>query len=232
MEVNYVDESIITRLAGSSDNCIRGFNGIYYDNSIDNGHSSCSKHDTNNNSGNSHEDDADNIDENLINIFRYKFTNDFTDELFKFSKIHQYDNRKDFKEAWNSWVEANQELVNDEIRRLDNLGYNGDSMDKMYKSARYYFRKKSTEKKEPIKRRIYIGSQKELLDAMDEHIRTSIRDENFKPSDSFDVFCKKNVDLLKNEVTILCRTGITNSDIIKNKIKKTYKNRYFLVIKK
>ena len=234
MEVNYADKSIITRLAGSSDNSIRDVNGIYCDNTIDNKSSSCSKPGSKNNSGNSHEDDEDDDDanENPINIFRYKFTNDFTDELFKFSKVHQYDHRKDFKEAWNSWVDENEELVNNEIRRLDNLGYNGDIMDKMYKSARYYFRKKSTEKKEPMKRRIYIGTQKELLDAMDEHIRTGIKSENFKPSVSFDEFCKKHIDLLKNEVAILCGTGITNSDIIKNKIKKTYKNRYFLVINK
>ena len=41
------------------------------------------------------------------NIYRYKFTDDFTSELFKFSKIHQYDHRKDFKEAWEIWMEDN-----------------------------------------------------------------------------------------------------------------------------
>jgi len=39
-----------------------------------------------------------------INIFRYKFDNEFTEHLYKFSKIHQYDHRKDFKEAWNIWM--------------------------------------------------------------------------------------------------------------------------------
>ena len=48
-----------------------------------------------------------------INIFRYKFDEDFTSELYKFSKIHQYDHRKDFKEAWNIWIEENEELVDD-----------------------------------------------------------------------------------------------------------------------
>ena len=40
-------------------------------------------------------------------------------------------------------------------------------LDKMFKSARYYFRKKGTEKKEPKRRCSYIGTAKELLDAMD-----------------------------------------------------------------
>ncbi len=164
-----------------------------------------------------------------INIYRYKFTEDFTNELFKFSKIHQYDHRKDFKEAWNVWIEENDEIVNDEIRRLTNLGYDGNIQDKMFKSARYYFRKKSTEKKAPSTRRDYVGVQKTLLDAMDEHIQNKIDGNNCKPSESFDDFCKNNIDLLKEEVSILCRNGITNNVEIKQKIKKTYKNRYFLI---
>lgn len=171
-----------------------------------------------------------NTDDN-INIYRYKFTVEFTEELFKFSKIHQYDHRKDFKEAWEVWTENNSELVDTEVRRLTNLGYDGDILDKMFKSARYYFRKKSTEKKEPVKRRIYVGSQKELLDAMDDHIKTNLS-KDFKPSDGFDEFCKENIDLLKEQVKQLCQAGITDSNEIKAKVKKTYKNRYFLAINK
>jgi hypothetical protein len=167
-----------------------------------------------------------------INIYRYKFTCEFMLELFKFSKIHQYDHRKDFKEAWEIWTENNDELIEDEIRRLNNFGYNGDVLDKMFKSARYYFRKKSTEKKEPSKRRIYVGTQKDMLEAMDQHIKSNINSGNFKPSDGFDEFCKENVNLLKEEVNVLCRAGITNSEEIKEKIKKTYKNRYFISISK
>jgi hypothetical protein len=171
-------------------------------------------------------------DDNIINIYRYKFTNEFTEELFKFSKIHQYDHRKDFKEAWEIWTDNNSILVDEEVRRLSNLGYEGDIIDKMFKSARYYFRKKSTEKKEPAKRRIYVGSQKDLLEQMDEHIKNNIDSGDFKPSDGFDEFCKENVNLLKEQVTMLIRSGITDSNEIKAKIKKTYKNRYFLIINK
>jgi hypothetical protein len=167
-----------------------------------------------------------------INIFRYKFTDDFTNELFKFSKIHQYDHRKDFKEAWKIWLEENEIIVEEEIRRLTNLGYDGDVVEKMFKSARYYFRKKSTEKKAPSKRREYVGVNKALLDAMDKHIRMGITIEDFKPSDGFDEFCIKNKELLREEVNNLCKNGFTDSNEIKNKIKKTYKNRYFLLINK
>jgi hypothetical protein len=167
-----------------------------------------------------------------VNIYRYKFTNEFTDELYKFAKIHQYDHRKDFKEAWEVWMEDNTDIIDIEVRRLTNLGYDGDIIDKMFKSARYYFRKKSTEKKAPAKRRIYVGVQKDLLEAMDEHIKNSINSGDFKPSDGFDEFCKQNVDILKDQVNVLCRAGLTDSNEIKAKIKKTYKNRYFQIISK
>lgn len=167
-----------------------------------------------------------------VNIYRYKFTNEFTNELYKFSKVHQYDDRKDFKEAWEIWTEDNSELVELEVRRLTNLGYDGDILDKMFKSARYYFRKKSTEKKAPTKRRVYVGSQKDLLEAMDEDIKSNISSGDFKPSDGFDEFCKKNIDILKEQVNILCHAGLRDSNEIKAKIKKTYKNRYFLIATK
>jgi hypothetical protein len=167
-----------------------------------------------------------------VNIYRYKFTNEFTNELYKFSKIHQYDHRKDFKEAWELWMEENADLIDGEVRRLGNLGYHGDILDKMFKSARYYFRKKSTEKKAPAKRRIYVGAQKDILENMDEHIRSSINSGDFKPSDGFDEFCKQNIDILKEQINQFVRAGINDSNEIKAKIKKTYKNRYFQIISK
>ena len=218
----------------SNDNSIIDFNN----NDINNNGTSDCRFDTLSNTERNerNENNFDKIDKSKnnpnVNIFRYKFTDEFTGELFKFSKIHQYDHRKDFKEAWNIWTEDNDGIVSEEVRRLTNLGYDGDILDKMFKSARYYFRKKSTEKKEPVKRRDYIGIQKDLLDAMDDHIKSNISDDNYKPSEGFDEFCKANIDLLKEEVNILCRNGFTNSTEIKNKIKKTYKNRYFLIISK
>jgi hypothetical protein len=164
-------------------------------------------------------------------IYRYKFTEELTVELFKFSKIHQYDHRKDFKEAWTIWLENNEYLVETEIRRLTNFGYIGNIRDKMFKSARYYLRKKSTEKKAPAERRNYVAVQKELLDAIDTHIKNIISRDS-KPSDGFDDFCKNNKDILNDEIKSLCKNGMTDSNEIKNKIKKTYKNRHFLIVSK
>ena len=186
----------------------------------------------NNDNKNNNNNDNKNNNENNVSIYRYKFTDDFTKELYTFSKIHQYDHRKDFKEAWDIWIDDNDNLVDDEVRRLTNLGYDGDIIDKMFKSARYYFRKKNNENNEPQKRRVYIGVQKDLLDSMDEHIISNINNKDYKPSEGFSLFCKEKIELLKEEVNNLCKAGFTDHIEIKDKIKKTYKNRYFMLVKK
>ena len=167
-----------------------------------------------------------------VNIFRYKFTEQFTKELYHFSKIHQYDHRTDFKEAWNIWINENEDLVETEVSRLEQLGYDGNIVDKMFKSARYYFRKKSTEKKEPQKRRVYIGVHKDLLEAIDNHILNNINTKKeYKPSEGFTFFCKETTEILQKEVARLYKCGLTDHVEIRDKIKKTYKNRYFIFVK-
>jgi hypothetical protein len=167
-----------------------------------------------------------------VKIYRYKFSDDFIEELYKFSKIHQYDHRRDFKEAWELWIDDNSSLVLQESARLTDLGYDGDILNKMFTSARYYFRKKGTEKKEPRMRCTYVGIQKELLDAMDNHISINLKQSWYKPSTGFTEFCKENIDLLQQEIELLIKYNVVASDEIRNKIKKTYKNRYFMIINK
>jgi hypothetical protein len=163
------------------------------------------------------------------NIYRFKLTKTFMEELSYFSKIHQYDDRLDFKEAWNVWIEDNKEMVQEEISRLYNLGYNGDPIDKMFKSARYYFRNKSTIKNEPKQRRQYISVSNELLYAMDEHINKYIIDEKYQPKTAFIAFCKENEDILKETILKFFDQNIKDTELIENKIKKTYKNRFYII---
>jgi hypothetical protein len=162
-------------------------------------------------------------------IYRYKFTENFMEELYEFSKIHQYDERKDFKEAWKIWVEENETIINTETTRLNNLGYNGNVINKMFKSARYYFRNKSTDKKEPKQRRPYISVTRELLNAMDEHIEKNRYNEDYQPKTGFILFCKTNETILKETLANVVEQGISDSELIQDKIKKTYKNRYFIL---
>jgi hypothetical protein len=163
-----------------------------------------------------------------MEIYRFNFTKEFMDKLHNFSKIHQYDDRKSFKEAWTIWVEENDESVCEEIRRLINLGFNehADIKDKMFKSARYYFRKKSTEKKEPRERSGYSYLQKKMLEMMDTHIVENV---GTNPARLFIDFCENNTDIIKEEIVYLMNSGVqVDSETLKNKVKKTYKNRYFI----
>ena len=165
--------------------------------------------------------------ETSICIYRYKFSPDFVNDLYEFSKIHQYDSRGDFKEAWTNWVQENDETVHEEMNRLTSLGYRGDILGKMFTSARYYFRKKPVLHKTSINttpRHTYTGASKTLLESMDQYIKKS----HFqKPSLSLLDYCRVNQEIMKEEIGNLMKKGIVEKHEIQHKIKKTYKNRYF-----
>ena len=171
--------------------------------------------------------------DSTLPIYRYKFTDTVVNILTEFGKTHQYDPRKVYKEAWEMFISDNEETLQREARRLYELGYEGDCYDKMYKSARYYFRKKSLTKKDPKLRRKYISCDRDVLDAMDEHINNGIKDQgnNFKPSDGYDDFITNNQDMILEEITRMIESGFTDKTSIIKKIKKTYKNRYFQIIR-
>ena len=208
------------------------------DNNFNNNGELCNRNDaqatSSNNLSNKFEEKSNSTDISITTsntIYRFKFTQSFMDELYNFSKIHQYDSRKDFKEAWNNWVEDNNNIINEEVRRLTNLNYDGDIMDKMFKSARYYFRKKSTEKKAPKERRQYITINRILLDEMDEHINANKNKEDYQPKIGFIDFCKNNEQLLKETISPIMEQHTMDAKTIEDKIKKTYKNRYFMLTK-
>jgi hypothetical protein len=167
-------------------------------------------------------------------IYRFKFTEEFMEDLHDFSKIHQYDHRKDFKEAWVKWTEVNEDIISKEVERLKALGYPNDDIieDKMFKSARYYFRKKSSVRPEPKQRRQYIVVDHELLDKMDFHIISNIYNDDYKPKTAFVMFCKEYKVVLQQTILTMGEKGVFDAKLIEDKIKKTYKNRYFMLTNK
>jgi hypothetical protein len=52
-----------------------------------------------------------------------------------------------------------------------------------------------------------------------------------KPSECFSQFCKENIEELQTEINRLINNGLKETTEIKDKIKKTYKNRYFIISK-
>jgi hypothetical protein len=169
-------------------------------------------------------------------IYRYKFTESFMEEMEAFSKIHQFDDRKTFKEAWQKWITefTIQPQIQSEVERLQHNGYDGDVMKKMFHSARFYFRKKGTlptpQQETPLKSTNKDKTTKaarftkEFLKLVDEHI-TTILAENLKdttydisPATAYDDFYKKR------EI-IICEEFLDKS--LNGTLKKTYKNRFY-----
>jgi hypothetical protein len=81
-----------------------------------------------------------------MTTYRHEFSKEFMAELSRFSKVHQYDDRYTYKSEWKKWTEQENiaHAIDMEKRRLEQNGYKGDTEDKMYKAARYYFKKKPT----------------------------------------------------------------------------------------
>lgn len=181
------------------------------------------------------------------NIYRYKFSDDIILGLNAFAKIHRYDDRITFKEAWIEWTKINAGDIDIESRRLMGLGYTGDVLSKMFKSTRYYFRKKGMKRSDEIEydegvgvgvgdgegegvgmgKKKYISFESEILEAIDVHIEKHINSDEYSPAWGWDNFCENNKIIISTEIIrILREFEISKEDAIK-KLKKAYKNRYF-----
>lgn len=183
---------------------------------------------------------ASSIETILLKTHRFVFSKEIIDHTAEFAKIHQYDDRKTFKESWQTWIkdEDIEPMMNIEIKRLSNLGFEGDVMDKMFKSTRYYYRNKSdqqnneTEKKT---RKSYEKFSTDILENIDEHIHrqieaSAVNDTNLSiisPAESFNHYLQENkAGILKH---LQDEDKVTKKDVEEmiQKYKKTYKNRFY-----
>jgi hypothetical protein len=174
---------------------------------------------------------------NSINnkVFRFNLSEDIMQMITRFAKTHQYDDRHTYKEAWQNWSAMQQEILEREISRLKQLGYKGDVMDKMFKAGRYYFREKKTEQGNTAKetkeeKREYIIMNQDVILAMDKHLNGIMKQPDFKPAKGYTQFCEQHIELLRREISRFKEENVP-SDKIAEKIKKTYKNRYFMLSK-
>ena len=182
-------------------------------------------------------------------IYRFKFSVMLTDQLLYFSKLHQFDDRNTFKLSWTNWIQNEEiaSLLTSEIEKLTILGLKGDILDKIYKSARYYYRNKQitniSDEDQPIKqvRKKYVGFSKNILKVMDEHIKSQIQyylelngesnhsyNINIQPAYAFNEFCIHQTEDIKNELIYLQEKEVEIKNHIYVKFKKTYKNRFFI----
>lgn len=175
-----------------------------------------------------------------VPILRFNFSEAIMAKIAYFAKLHQFDDRQTYKTHWTRWFSENHISLEAEIQRLNAIGYTGDVNEKMYKAGRYYFRKKKEDEKEgqdekevdkpPYTSKKYITMSKGLLAEMDKHIVSSIEnDTTYTPAKGYTAFCERYMALLAVETTRLTLATQLNDTQIIAKIKKTYKNRYFIV---
>jgi hypothetical protein len=174
-----------------------------------------------------------------VPVFRHKIDPQVIGAITGFAKIHQYDDRRDYKEAWKDWCDENRDMLDVEAKRLEAAGYTGDIYDKFFKSGRYYFRNKKLAKSEPVERRKYVGLSRDILKKMDDFIQNHTQEQDttapeydISPSGLFDAFCQENKQTLMDEINVLLNDHNLSDDEISAKLKKTFKNRYFQKVRK
>tara|TARA_B110000285_G_scaffold64665_1_gene74307 strand:- start:23 stop:628 length:606 start_codon:yes stop_codon:yes gene_type:complete len=187
-------------------------------------------------------------------VYRYKFSTELTGALTNFATLHQFDEKTVYKESWERWCGDNQELINGENERLSRIGYNYDIIKKMYRSARYYYGKKRSndenenenetenennettttqDSTEQRTTRTYSNIRKEFSESIKQHIQANINtNTHVSPADSYTGFKAIYLNEIANECSYLQQTYNLSMEIAINKIKKTYKNKYFQLYNK
>ena len=158
-----------------------------------------------------------------LQTFHFGFSEDIAQRFTYFATLHRYDDRKSFKESWEKWILEPDvaQAIAQETATLEEQGYQGDILDKMFKSVRYYYRKKPAVPKEPKQRKAYVSLSTDILEKIDKHVVDTIVQHtdpetnvcDISPAKAFDEYHKTIVD----------------QQIDLAKYKKTYKNRFFIV---
>lgn len=188
-------------------------------------------------------DNGERMEQGDRSIYRFKLSPHIIELLTNFSRLHMYSSREVFKDKWKEWLIINREIVDTEKRRLKELGCTKNIDQKMYTATRYYFKKKETKEETttattttatPTNTRGYVVLDHELVSKMDSYIKESYCKE-FKPSTSYVLFIDLNKDKIDREVERLLKIEIGKLDTrdkCREKIKKTFKNRCFVLEQK
>jgi len=157
-------------------------------------------------------------------LYRYNLSDDLLSYI-KQNFIERYDGH-DFDDYWEEWTstERIQVMFKMEEEILKTLGWKGNINVKIKTSIKYYYlNKDKTKKSTKKKRRNYVHVDENISILMNEFIKnTGIK----KPAKAYDDFVKKNKDSYNNECIRLKDYLI--KDEISLKIKKTFKNKFYL----
>lgn len=96
-------------------------------------------------------------------IYRYKLREELSMELNDFANLHKYTPKKDLKECWEKWLKTTKVafLVTSENERLQENGFTGDLIKKMYTAMKYYYMKQTPKKVQQSKETTTTTEKKE-----------------------------------------------------------------------
>lgn len=156
-----------------------------------------------------------------LQTFHYNFTEEIAERFMYFATLHRYDDRKVFKDAWKKWIQEEDvaAAIAKETLTLEANNYEGDILDKMFKSVRYYYRKKPVIPKAAKTRKQYVALSFSVLDDMDKHVIETIIQHTNHETNECDISPAKAFELYKAKLLTVVDDA---------KYKKTYKNRFFI----
>ena len=93
--------------------------------------------------------------------FRFVYSPEIETMLRTFAKEHEEEERKQFKQSWQVFVEENRPLLEGESERITREGYDKDVYAKMFHTIKYYYVKKSKKQKQNEEYEKTEGSTKE-----------------------------------------------------------------------
>ena len=164
--------------------------------------------------------------------YRFDFSKEVTKMLFTFTKEHRDETTKNFRANWNEWINGEEinRILTTECDLLLNQGFKKDVWDKMYKSARYYYKKQPTYKglqTKPIKPTKHTNRfSLNFLQMIDNNISKHILQQKSQIV-LFNEFCETMSDEIIKELRIIKMERGEIPEDIKEKLKKTYKNQYY-----
>ena len=176
--------------------------------------------------------------------FRFDFSQNVKLMLADFANMNKGLSRKEFTEAWLKWVGHTtiKTLLTSETNQMESDGFEGDVLDLMFKSVRYYHRKRQPEKNKSTT--ISSGKHqnrfsREFLKQMDDYILIQIDDlknvdtvhgkeiNTLSQSVAYTQYCEVNQNNILSEFRLIKQQRGKLSDMMADKLKKTYKNRFY-----
>lgn len=189
-------------------------------------------------------DTENNISESRI--YRYKVQNaELFSEMKEFAASHKYESKEILKESFETWYQSGEisALIESEENYLTRCHYdfNHNNMkSKIFKSIKYYFIKNmlksmnlgegiDQKNKNKQKSSTSFKFSKSFIESAKNHLKSSIYNNDFKPNTSFQEFLTQYNDIIQSEKTRLDGLNHTHATEFDAKLKKMYKNQYYVL---